>query len=69
MIELLKDEDLANRKFFHKPTRADGEVLPHKSYVKEFVDTADMSRHRKEPVRFAHQDSPVAIPVFLNKGE
>ena len=55
MIELLTDEDLANRKFFHKPVRAGGEVLPHKSYVKEFVDTDDMMKHRKEPVRLAHQ--------------
>ena len=55
MIELIKDEELKDRKFFHKPVRADGEVLPHASYVKEFVDFADFTFAKKMPVRLAHQ--------------
>lgn len=53
MIELLKDEELKDRKFFHKPVRADGELLPHKSYVKEFVDFSDFTFAKKVPVRLA----------------
>ncbi len=53
MIELLKDEDLANRKFFHKPVGQDGRVLPHSSFVKEFID--ESYRVEGLPVRLAHQ--------------
>lgn len=60
MIELLKDEELKDRKFFHKPQGMDGRVLPHKSYVKEFVDFADFTFAKKVPVRLAHN---------LTKGE
>lgn len=52
-MNLLKDEELKNRKFFHKPTRADGTVLPHASFVREFVDTADLMKGKREPVRLA----------------
>lgn len=55
MIELLAEDELKNRKFFHKPVGQDGIALPHTSFVKEFLDTADMMKHRKEPVRLAHQ--------------
>lgn len=51
MTELLKDEDLKNRKFFHKPVGQDGRVLPHASYVKEFIDDED--KVETQPVRLA----------------
>lgn len=53
MTQLLKEEDLKNRKFFHKPLGADGRVLPHASFVKEFVDFADFTFAKKMPVRLA----------------
>lgn len=54
MIELLTPEELKDRKFFHKPMGSNGVVLPHASYVKEFVDSNDMIKHIKQPVRLAH---------------
>ena len=56
MIELLKDEDLANRKFFHKPVNHEtGDVRPHASFVKEFIDDIDEASSKALPVRLAHQ--------------
>jgi len=52
MKKLLTEEDLNSRKFFHKPVRADGEVLPHASYVKEFIDERPLNQL---PVRLAHK--------------
>lgn len=54
MIELLKDEELKDRKFFHKPrNKQDGRVLLHKSYVKEFIDGDE--QFKAAPVRLAHK--------------
>lgn len=53
MTEKLKTEDLKNRKFFHKPIGSDGRVLPHASYVKEFID--DDEQFKAMPVRLAHK--------------
>ena len=56
MTELLKEEELKNRKFFHKPRNSlDGRVLPHASFVKEFVDEGEINRTKDAPVKLAHQ--------------
>ena len=56
MIELLKPDDLANRKFFHKPINHEtGDFVPHASYVKEFIDEGELNRPKDAPVRLAHQ--------------
>lgn len=55
MTELLKEEDLKNRKFFHKPVGQDGRVLPHASFVKEFIDEGELNRPKDAPVRLAHR--------------
>ena len=47
----LQDEDLKHRKLFHKPIGQGGRVLPHASYVKEFIDEDE--RFKTEPVRLA----------------
>jgi hypothetical protein len=54
MSELLKPDELKHRKFFHKPRNSlDGRVLPHTSFVKEFVDGGELIRSKYVPVRLA----------------
>jgi len=56
MIELLKPDELKHRKFFHKPRNSlDGRVLPHASFVKEFVDEGEINIPKDMPVKLAHQ--------------